>query len=193
MSIVFTSFQHPKPPISIKIPVTSANCLYLHDSYVSKFEFMNYLFASCVVVSTTEQHLGSLSLKGECSGSFESIHVKMPHCWKSHVAAHFCSPGPNSIPQEVSPLHPWKTLVSKGGLEVGCEVFSIPRTNFDSHLRIVTCPHCSTNCKPIMFDDDGTNTGPVLLTIEWKICTAVRRIMKSFPYQGRTSILTCAS
>ena len=34
-----------------------------------------------------EQHLGFLSLKGGCTGSSESIHVKMPHCWKSHVAA----------------------------------------------------------------------------------------------------------
>ena len=36
----------------------------------------------------TEHHLGFLSLKGGYSGSSESTHVKMPHCWKSHVAAH---------------------------------------------------------------------------------------------------------
>ena len=35
----------------------------------------------------TEQHLKFLSLKGGCTGSSESIHVKMPHCWKSHVTA----------------------------------------------------------------------------------------------------------
>ena len=35
----------------------------------------------------TEHHLEFLSLKGGYTGSFESIHVKMPHCWKSHVAA----------------------------------------------------------------------------------------------------------
>ena len=35
----------------------------------------------------TEQHLEFLSLKGGCTGSSESIHFKMPHCWKSHVAA----------------------------------------------------------------------------------------------------------
>ena len=28
-----------------------------------------------------------LSLKGGCTGSSESIHVKMPYCWKSHVTA----------------------------------------------------------------------------------------------------------
>ena len=27
-------------------------------------------------------------LKGGGTGSSESIHVKMPHCWKSHGAAH---------------------------------------------------------------------------------------------------------
>ena len=29
-----------------------------------------------------------LSLKGGCTGLFESTLVKMPHCWKSHVSAH---------------------------------------------------------------------------------------------------------
>ena len=36
----------------------------------------------------TEHHLEFLGLKGDCTGSSESIHVKMPHCWKSHVMAH---------------------------------------------------------------------------------------------------------
>ena len=36
----------------------------------------------------TEHHLEFLSLKGGYTGSSESIHVKMPHCWKSHVTAH---------------------------------------------------------------------------------------------------------
>ena len=36
----------------------------------------------------TEQHLEFLSLTGGCTGSSESTFVKMPHCWKSHVAAH---------------------------------------------------------------------------------------------------------
>ena len=34
-----------------------------------------------------EHHLEFLSLKEDCSGWSESIHVKMPHCWKSHVTA----------------------------------------------------------------------------------------------------------
>ena len=39
----------------------------------------------------TEYHLEFLSLKGGFTGSSESTHVKMPHCWKSHVAAHLFS------------------------------------------------------------------------------------------------------
>ena len=35
-----------------------------------------------------EHHLESLSLKGGCTGLLESVHVKVPHCWKSHVTAH---------------------------------------------------------------------------------------------------------
>ena len=35
----------------------------------------------------TEQHLEFLRLKGGCTGSSESIHVKMPHSWKSQVMA----------------------------------------------------------------------------------------------------------
>ena len=36
----------------------------------------------------TEHNLEFLSLKGGCTGLSESILVKMPHCWKSHAAAH---------------------------------------------------------------------------------------------------------
>ena len=36
----------------------------------------------------TEHHLEFLSLKGFCTGSAESIHVKIPHCCKSHDPAH---------------------------------------------------------------------------------------------------------
>ena len=38
----------------------------------------------------TEHHLEFLSLTGGCAGSSESTHVKMPHCWKSHVVANLC-------------------------------------------------------------------------------------------------------
>ena len=42
-----------------------------------------------IVKLLTEHHFEFLSLKGGCRGSSESTHVKMPHCWKSHVTAHF--------------------------------------------------------------------------------------------------------
>ena len=35
----------------------------------------------------TEHHLEFLSLKRGCIGLSESTLIKMPHCWKSHVAA----------------------------------------------------------------------------------------------------------
>ena len=41
-----------------------------------------------VKLLTTEHHLAFLSIKVACTGSSESTLVKMPHCWKSHVAAH---------------------------------------------------------------------------------------------------------
>ena len=39
----------------------------------------------------TERHLKILRLTGGCTGSSESILVKMQHCWKSHVTAHIGS------------------------------------------------------------------------------------------------------
>ena len=49
----------------------------------------------------TEHHLKFLSFKGGCIGSSESIHVKMPHCWKSHVTAHFFSLFQNFNQQDI--------------------------------------------------------------------------------------------
>ena len=45
----------------------------------------------------TEQHLEFRSSKGGGKGSPESIHVKMPHCLKSHVAAHMFKRVDNTI------------------------------------------------------------------------------------------------
>ena len=42
-----------------------------------------------------EHHLEILSLTEGCTGSSESIHVKMPHCWKSHVVAQMWARGLN--------------------------------------------------------------------------------------------------
>ena len=38
----------------------------------------------------TEHNLEFQSLKGGCTGSSEPTHVKMPHCWKSHIKAKMC-------------------------------------------------------------------------------------------------------
>ena len=43
------------------------------------------------VKQLTGHHLEFLSLKEGCMGLSESTLVKMPHCWKSHVATHFTS------------------------------------------------------------------------------------------------------
>ena len=40
----------------------------------------------------TEWHLEFLSSKGGCTGLSESTLVKMPQCWKSHVAAQILIP-----------------------------------------------------------------------------------------------------
>ena len=50
MSIVFASLKHPILPVSIKIPVTMLKIVYIfYVSHISKFDFMNYLFANLVV------------------------------------------------------------------------------------------------------------------------------------------------
>ena len=41
-----------------------------------------------IVKLLTEHQFKFLSLKGGCKGSSESTLIKIPHCWKSHVAAH---------------------------------------------------------------------------------------------------------
>ena len=43
---------------------------------------------SMTVKLLTDQHLEFPSLKGGCTGLLEFTLVKMPHCWKSYVAAH---------------------------------------------------------------------------------------------------------
>ena len=45
------------------------------------------LIYSMSVKVMTEHHLEFPSITGDCTDSSKSIHVKMPHCWKSHVTA----------------------------------------------------------------------------------------------------------
>ena len=51
----------------------------------------------------TEHQLTFLSLKGSCTGSSESTHVKIPHCWKSHALAHIF-PLTNRLDPDLSQL-----------------------------------------------------------------------------------------
>ena len=44
-----------------------------------------------IIKLLTDLHLEFLSLKGGCRGSSESTNFKLPHCWKSHVAAQMLS------------------------------------------------------------------------------------------------------
>ena len=52
-------------------------------------------FASCLLIYSmsvkllAKHNLEFLSLKGGCTGSSESTFVKIPHSWKSHVAAQY--------------------------------------------------------------------------------------------------------
>ena len=66
----------------------------------------------------TEHHLEFLSLKGGCTGSSESIHVKMPHCWKSHVATQILSFIPVILPGAVLGLY---SGIACGGGDIGLE------------------------------------------------------------------------
>ena len=58
-------------------------CAYVQSDQ-SLYLLLDY---STSVMLLTEHHLEALSLKGGCTGSYESTPVKMPHCWKSHVTA----------------------------------------------------------------------------------------------------------
>ena len=58
-----------------------------------------------IVKLLTEHYLEFLSLKGGCTGSSESTHVKIPHCWKSHVAAQLRLRRNRSIDPNLGLLH----------------------------------------------------------------------------------------
>ena len=52
-------------------------------------------FASRLNILLAEHHLEFLSLKGCCTGLSESVLVKIPHCWKSHVVTQLGFRWPN--------------------------------------------------------------------------------------------------
>ena len=55
----------------------------------SHMSFFFYHYSAKVIVDAKTISLRlRQGIKRGCSGSSESIHVKLPHCWKSHVTAH---------------------------------------------------------------------------------------------------------
>ena len=54
--------------------------------FASRLNIMSLGYSTNVKL-LTEHHLEFLSLKGGCTGSFESTLVKMPHYWKSYATA----------------------------------------------------------------------------------------------------------
>ena len=79
--------NEPRHEISINVVYETSNS---SDQPVHTRSLIR-AFASCLNIlwlrPLTEHHLEFLSLKGGCKGLSESVHVKMPHCWKSHVAS----------------------------------------------------------------------------------------------------------
>ena len=78
-----------------------------------------------------------LSLTGGCIGLSESIHVKMPHCWKSHVAAQlfcpvsksYCLSDSGDLSLEKLYENSWKKFSERDFLKVksvscGCNILS---------------------------------------------------------------------
>ena len=96
----------------------------------------------------TEHHLEFLSLIGGCTGSFEYIHIKMPHCWKSHIAAHMyelyrrLSPGPcgyflhNGQPMRTSPDNDdGGPILNADSVHVAFRLFMAPGPALLRHLK----------------------------------------------------------
>ena len=83
----------------------------------------------------TEHHLEFLSLKGGCTGSYESTLVKMPHCWKSHVEAHILSTG---IQNERPKLNDQRSTLTKGLIYSHClSKLNISSENSDILARVL--------------------------------------------------------
>ena len=51
-----------------------------------------------IVKLLTEHHLEFLSLTEGCTGSSESTHVEMSHCWKSHAEGQISAENMKKIP-----------------------------------------------------------------------------------------------
>ena len=76
----------------------------------------------------TKLHFELLSLKVGCTGSSESTLAKMPHCWKSHVTAHYIVTCTNRETAEMSNVSQQLRPFSKLGLPLK-ERNSLPVAN----------------------------------------------------------------
>ena len=86
------------------------------------------MFSSMTVKLLSEHHLEFLSLKGGCTGSSKSTPVIMPHCLKSHVAAHM-----EIVHCIISPSRQqWKTLLTIGEHRTKL----LETSDFDCHLSL---------------------------------------------------------
>ena len=63
-------------------------CDQLASDHPGQMRSLILLEYSITVKLLNEHFLEFLNLKGGCIGSSESTLIKMPNCWKSHVAAH---------------------------------------------------------------------------------------------------------
>ena len=102
-----------------------------------------------IVRLLTDHHLEFLSLKGGCTCSSESTHVKMPHCRKSHalaqlsfsfeIVSHTLGRGPNEslikkyrMPSEMKLLERTKVFycfITKGNISMLTNFKILPKTN----------------------------------------------------------------
>ena len=83
---------------------------------------LQLLSYACCVMLLTEHHFEFPSLKGDCTGSSESTLVKMPHCWRSHVAAQITNP--HGIQKEL----PFK---GPGAFKIACRIILFPYTMYN--------------------------------------------------------------
>ena len=67
---------------------TAQLSFYMQMMYFIILDHFHQIKYQIMLIKMTEHHLQFLSLKGGCTGSSESTHVKMPHCWKSHALTH---------------------------------------------------------------------------------------------------------
>ena len=103
----------------------------------------------------TEHHLEFLSLKGGCTVSSESTLVKIPHCWKSHVAAQIrldyivFPTQPNFGRRSVSKI----TITISDNMDCGLHISEISSiaTKARGFLRrnLAFAPKCTKNLGPV--------------------------------------------